>query len=384
MSKKLALLASTALLLLSTSVGISSASALEPTLTYGDWAASDNYMEMADAMSAFGSKISSGKGVDFHLTMTSAIGEVINSDSDIHFVTAAKQNAFLFNFAGSGSQGGVTANYKFYFGFSKGTYFGTIDTLKTMTHIKPAAMTAALKKIGTPKAKYFKSTKATSTTNYLKMFQQSYTQQLSGSNLSNWNLFGANSDMPNTLFTPVDKSPSATNPGDTDYSWAFQAPSSLSSDELSTFHTKVTISADGNHCSVTSEGDTPYFNAGTSHVKATTVVVYDPNLVVTSPNLGSAANLTTLMSAIYISQIVDALKSVATTIVTQAKKAATKSHKSMSASFLVQAAKTQTAYSSFLKYSNIPNGIKLKGTYQGASAFVCVKVVGKSTQIKTC
>jgi hypothetical protein len=90
------------------------------------------------------------------------------------------------------------------------------------------------------------------------------------------------------------------------------------------------------------------------------------------------------MSAIYSSQIVDALKTIATNIVSQAKTAATKAHKSISASFLAKAAKTQTAYSSFLKYSNIPNGIKLKGTYQGVSAFMCVKVVGKSTQIKTC
>jgi len=152
---------------------------------------------------------------------------------------------------------------------------------------------------------------------------------------------------------------------------------------LSTYHTKVTISADGNHTSVTTEGDTPYFSAGTAHIMAATEVTYNPNLVVTTPNLATAVNLEKLLGAIYTSQLVDALKTIATNIVAQAKTAATKAHKSISASYLAQVAKTQTP-SSYLKYSNIPNGIKLKGTYQGVSAFMCVKVVGKSTQIKTC
>jgi hypothetical protein len=384
MSKRISILASAALLLLSPLVGISSASAAEPTLTYEEWSSSDNFIEMSDAMSAFGSKISGGKGVDFHLKLTSTVGSATTSNSEIHFVTAAKQNAYLFKYAVSGSQGGGNVNYNLDFGLSKGTYFGTIGTLKTMTQAKPAAMTAALKKIGASKAKYFKSTKANSTTNYMKMIQQSYTQQLSGSNLSNWNIVGANVDAPNTFFSEVEKAPNAKNPADTDYSWDFKSPSSLSSEDLSTYHTKVTISADGNHTSVTTEGDSPYFSAGTAHIMAATVFTYNPNLVVTTPNLATAVNLEKLLGAIYMSQIVDALKTIATNIVAQAKTASTKAHKSISASFLAQAAKTQASYSSYLKYSKIPNGIKLKGTYQGVSAFMCVKVVGKSTQIKTC
>jgi hypothetical protein len=384
MSKRFKFLAAAALLLFPISTSVNSARASDATLTYQEWSASDNYSEMTDALNTLSSKITGGKGLDYHLKVTAAVGSLTISDSDIHFVTAAKQNAFLFKYVIQASNAGTNQNYSFDFGYSKGTYFGTIDTLKTLTQSTSSAMTAALKKAGASKAKYFKTTQENSTTAYMKMIRSNYTTQLSGSNLSNWNMFNANVDAPTTSFSDIEKAPNPTNPSDTDYSWEIVAPYGLSSEELTTFKVTLTLSSDGNHFTLTSEGDTPYSGLGVQHLEASTVVTYNPNLTVTTPNLKTAVNVQPVLVALYKPMLEKSLTLIAKNIVIQAKKDAAKYRKPLSGTLLMQTTKTQTQYFTALKYFNIPNGVKLSYSYQGASANVCMKVSGKTVQIKTC
>ena len=348
------------------------AKADDTTLTFSQFSESDGYKELDSAMADFGAAFVLAKSGSLRLTMNSDAGEVAIRRYDALVTMNSNSTRLKVSNADESMGTNIVDDY----GVSNGKFFGTFESYANHTGITNTA--TVLSRLGKKDATLYTSDSETALTAVGLNSSAAITEDaLDTVYMKSWNAMQLEFQ-PTATFSEVTTSANSVNPADTDYGFDFQFTSQLSNNPC-TGHVAITLTADGNHYSAVTTTKVPYFGGIVVDLVISSTLEINPEQVVEVPNLEGAVDLTSFITM--KSQIGAEASSnkKAKTMVTKAKALATKAKKAISSSYLVQAAKT-------LKYSytSIKNGVKLTSKVAGVSGSVCVTVVKKVIQTKTC
>jgi hypothetical protein len=375
LKSKLSLAFITTIALLSTSVGVTSAQAEVPTLTYKEFVADTNFKEMSSAMESIFEESRSKKVMALSSSIQLDMGVTIFSRYSVD--AAISGNNFKYhisNRSNSPDMYGVFKTTELDYGFTDDIYYGT---LATYAALNPKYSKSTLTRLGKPKATHFKAPSVTGSLNSLTPLDSTSIVYETFRFLSTWNVMGTVTYNPLSRFSAVTKTPNALNPSSSDYTFDIKSPATMSFGGSNYSHTVVTISADGKAYVAKSDLEMPYFSKAVVGSGVTTMNLNPPTIEV--PDLTSALDLDTVEYMSRKIEMENYLTTVAKKAVTKAKASAAKAKKKLTLTHIVAAVKKAKA-----KYVAIKGGIKLTVKYSKQSTNVCINVVKNVAKIKVC
>jgi len=345
------------------------AKAADTTFTFNQFSESAGYKELQSAMDDFARDFVLAKSGSLRLITNSDAGEVVIGRYDALVTTNSNSTRIQISNADELMGSEMVDDY----GVSNGKFFGSFESYENHTGITNTA--TVLSRLGKKNATLYKSDSETALSSV--GLNSSAIDTLTMSYMESWNQMQLEFQ-PTATFSEVTTSANSINPADTDYGFDFQFTSQLSNDPC-TGNVQITLTADGNHYSAITRAKVPYFGGIVVDLVISSTVEINPDQVVEVPNLDNAVDLKSFISMKSKIGAEAASNKKAKTMVTKAKALATKAKQAVSSNHLVQAAKSLK-----YTYTNIKNGLKLSSKVAGVSGSVCVTVVKKVIQTKTC